>query len=118
MHSLTERQRTYIMASLRQESTSVHDALPTILRSAIPASTTSLDSPKHPDWPYRMLTRLSGALCNHAVRLSNTSELNVSICSSRVGPIVSKSRDCVPAALIQRLWEITSYVERNLQPSM
>ncbi|KAM3171796.1 hypothetical protein ACTXT7_015879 [Hymenolepis weldensis] len=120
VHSVVERRRTRLMASLRQEATSVHSALPPAVHSLTLAA--GADKPSNSDWPHRVLALLSEALCNQAVPLTpnnkaqmHTAQRTIKICERKQDNEVTN--DCVSESLVQRIWEITSYAERKLENS-
>ncbi|VUZ51427.1 unnamed protein product [Hymenolepis diminuta] len=120
VHSVAERRRTRLMASLRQEAASVHSSLPPSVHSLTLA--VGADKPSNSDWPHRVLALLSEALCNQAVPLTpndkaqmHTAQRTIKICEHRQGNEVTN--DCISESLVQRIWEITSYAERKLENS-
>lgn len=109
------------MTSLRREAISVYSALPSSIHTF--ASASSGDDPTDPDWPHRVLALLSEALCDQAVPLTPDNQgadagaaRTIKICDLE-GDKEGQSKNCVSEALVQRLWEITSYAERELETS-
>uniref|UniRef100_A0A0R3W2R5 Ubiquitin-like domain-containing protein n=1 Tax=Taenia asiatica TaxID=60517 RepID=A0A0R3W2R5_TAEAS len=112
VHSMAQRRRTALMATLRKEAASVHSALPSLPQAPTSAEATNL---AHPNWPHQMLTLLSEALCNLSVPLPAVNRQTTPICDRQQS---QKQQGCVPEALVQRLWKITSYVETVLRSSL
>lgn len=112
VHSMAQRRRAVLMATLRKEAASVHSALPSLNQT--PTSAEAIN-PAHPNWPHRMLALLSEALCNRSVPLPAANRRTLSICDHQQS---QKQQGCVPEALVQRLWKITSYVETVLRSSL
>ncbi|VDM34431.1 unnamed protein product [Hydatigera taeniaeformis] len=102
VHSIAQLRRNALMASLRKEAASIHSALPPLPYTPLSIEATN---PYHPNWPHQMLALLSEALCDRSVPLPSTNEQIASICHHHSD---QKQEGCVPEALVQRLWKITS----------
>ncbi|KAL5112157.1 hypothetical protein TcWFU_005472 [Taenia crassiceps] len=111
VNSMAQRRRAALMATLRKEAASVHSLLPSLPQTPTAEAT----NPAHPNWPYRMLALLSEALCNRSVPLPAANRQRTSICDHQQS---QKQQGCVPEALVQRIWKITSYVETVLRSSL